>query len=175
MDAVITQDPASLGGTECWGTSPPHWGAWSTWNILSSHCSPCGKSGSCQTLSQIALTHQKGRKLRGGNNFLPLYWISWTYKGVWQAGRSFSWEQKGARSLSSLWAINLPMAPPLSGAVSAQHLQQQQLCRQGINWEGGERRGANVFSSDCNRKLSDWRQDYLKDSLYSLRYEAITS
>lgn len=67
------------------------------------------------------------------------------------------------------------MAPPLSGAVSAQHLQQQQLCRQGINWEGGERRGANVFSSDCNRKLSDWRQDYLKDSLYSLRYEAITS
>lgn len=40
---------------------------------------------------------------------------------------------------------------------------------QAVNQIGrvGERRGANLFSSNYNRKLANLRKDYLKDSLYS--------
>lgn len=90
MDAVITLYSPSLGGTGCSG--PPQWGEQSTWSIISSHCSPCASQAAVRLIGCF------NSKREQTNNFLPLYWTSWTYRGVWQAGRSFLWEQKGIRS-----------------------------------------------------------------------------
>lgn len=164
MGAVITQNPASLGGTGCSGCSPPQWGAQSTWSIISSHCSPWDRSA-------VRLTHQKENNLKAGNNFLSLYEFHGLKRGLSSWKIILLGTERQQIMAAPCEAINLPMAPPLRGAVRAHTCSSSSSLGRALGWEGGGE-GVQIWLAliAAGSWVSDWRQDYLKDSLYSQRY-----